>query len=112
MVTFKAFPHVGRYQKLLAGSSKQPLIDLRAVSRDLPVKKPPEGDPPVFVMAAADDFVVVRRRSLLIPAPFPLMRDVRRESWAQLSRVCLFSFKRMFQICLTRRKGSSEQKPQ
>ncbi|GAQ79697.1 hypothetical protein KFL_000360130 [Klebsormidium nitens] len=49
---------VARYQKLLAGSSKQPLIDLRAVSRDLPVKKPPEGDPPVLVMAAADDFVV------------------------------------------------------
>jgi hypothetical protein len=52
-----------RYQKLLANSSKQPLIDLRALNPTLPVGKPPEGGPPVLVMGAANDFLVVRSRN-------------------------------------------------
>lgn len=47
-----------RYMALLAGSSKARLLDLRKLSASLPLPPPPAGAPPVFVLGAANDFVV------------------------------------------------------
>ncbi|CAG9460474.1 unnamed protein product [Pedinophyceae sp. YPF-701] len=51
-------PDVRRYMELLENSSQVRLLDLRRLSEDVPLPRPPPGAPPVLVVGGADDNVV------------------------------------------------------